>query len=218
MTEQSIRTLKGIGPSRAKLFANLGIETLGDLLSYIPRDYEDRSRMRTISELEPGVPTCFSAMVMEEPRCSRYGYGSELVRFWIADSTGKIRVTYFNQVYRARQMHYGETYIFYGSLDENGLQMVNPVVESPTGPAKMTRRILPVYGLTAGLSNATVVSAVEQAMELCPEPEESLPDWILQKYDLMPISASGYDDTGKAAAEVIAHGSPDNRDSTENRW
>ena len=62
-----ITILKGIGPSKAKLFANLNIFTLGDLICHFPRGYEDRSKQVTISQLEPDAPACFKAMVMNTP-------------------------------------------------------------------------------------------------------------------------------------------------------
>ena len=69
-----ITILKGVGPAKAKLFAQLGIETLEDLICHFPRGYEDRTKLVTISELQPDVPACFKAMVMgtpELPMCAR---------------------------------------------------------------------------------------------------------------------------------------------------
>ncbi|MEE1328237.1 MAG: hypothetical protein UHS47_06810, partial [Oscillospiraceae bacterium] len=59
-----ITILKGIGPAKAKQFANLNIFTLRDLICHFPRGYEDRTRLVPIEKLEPDVPACFKAMVM----------------------------------------------------------------------------------------------------------------------------------------------------------
>ena len=62
-----ITILKGVGPTMAKRFAALNIFTLGDLICHFPRGYEDRTKLVTIDKLEPDVPACFKAMVMNTP-------------------------------------------------------------------------------------------------------------------------------------------------------
>jgi RecG-like helicase len=64
-----VTILKGVGPAKAKLFANLNIFTLRDLICHFPRGYEDRTELRPIEKLEPDVPACFRAMV--QPWCRR---------------------------------------------------------------------------------------------------------------------------------------------------
>ena len=71
----SVRFIRGIGEQRAKSLEKLGIFTLYDLVSYFPRAYEDRTRLVTIDKLEPDVPACFKAMVMNTPRTSRLQAG-----------------------------------------------------------------------------------------------------------------------------------------------
>ena len=67
----SIRTLPRIGPKRAELFARLGIETLGDLLHFYPRAYEDRTQLLPIASLEVDQPACFIASVVTTPQTHR---------------------------------------------------------------------------------------------------------------------------------------------------
>ena len=63
-----VTALAGIGPSRAKQLAGLGIHTVYDLIAYFPRAYEDRTRLITIDRLEPDIPACFEALVVRGPR------------------------------------------------------------------------------------------------------------------------------------------------------
>ena len=65
-----VTILKGVGPTKAKQLAQLNIFTLRDLICHFPRGYEDRTRLVTISQLEPDKPACFKAMVMSTPRTS----------------------------------------------------------------------------------------------------------------------------------------------------
>ena len=49
-----VQYLKGIGPKRAALLAKVGVETIGQLLFFVPRRYLDRSQMMAIRDLRPG--------------------------------------------------------------------------------------------------------------------------------------------------------------------
>ena len=183
-----ITILKGIGPTKAKQFANLNIFTLEDLICHFPRGYEDRTKLVTIEKLEPDVPACFKAMVMNSPRTAHIRKGLDLTKVTVADHTGRLTLTFFNQKFTAEQLQYGKEYVFYGAVsgDFIGYNMTSPVFESLDSPPVTTRRILPVYPLTAGLSNASVLKAVRQALQLCDPPKEIIPESIRREYGILP--------------------------------
>ena len=183
-----ITVLKGIGPAKAKCFAALNIITLEDLICHFPRGYDDRTQMVRIEKLQPDVPACFRAMVMNTPRTSHIRKGLDLTKVQVADTTGRLNLTFFNAKYAAEQLHYGEEYLFYGAVSGYfiGYSMTNPVFEPVDSAPGVTRRILPVYPLTAGLTNAAVGRAVAQAMEICPAPEEIIPQQIRREFDILP--------------------------------
>ena len=187
-----ITILKGIGPAKARLFAQLGIETLGDLICHFPRGYEDRTRLVPISQLQPDVPACFRAMVMNTPRTNHIRKGLDITRVQVADHSARLNITFFNNKYAAESLRYGQEYIFYGAVsgDFIGYNMTSPVFETLDSPPVTTRRILPVYPLTAGLNNASVLRAVKQAMALCPMPEEIIPYEIREKYGILPAETA----------------------------
>lgn len=182
-----ISILKGIGPAKVKLFANLNIFTLQDLICHFPRGYEDRTQLLTIDKLQVDVPTCFRAVVMNQPRTSHIRKGLDLTKVQVADHTARLNITFFNNKFAVEQLRYGEEYIFYGAVsgDFIGYNMTNPVFESVTAPAVATRCILPVYPLTAGLSNAIVLKAVRQALAICDTPVEIIPEEIRTHYDIL---------------------------------
>lgn len=183
-----ITMLKGIGPTKAAQFAELNIRTLGDLICHFPRDYEDRTRLVTIAQLEADKPACFRAMVMNTPRTAHVRKGLDITKVQVADHTARLNLTFFNQKFTTGQLQYGKEYIFYGSLsgDFGGYGMTSPAFEALDAPPVTTRRVLPIYPLTAGLSNASVVKAVAQALALCPMPEEIIPEEICREYDILP--------------------------------
>ena len=183
-----VTILKGVGPTKAKQFAQLNIFTLGDLICHFPRGYEDRTRLVTIDKLEVDKPACFRAMVMGTPRTSHIRKGLDITKVQVADHTARLNLTFFNQKFTTDQLQYGREYIFYGAVsgDFIGYNMTSPVFEALDAQPVVTRRVLPVYPLTAGLSNAAMVKAVRQAMSICDPPEEILPEQLRQQYGILP--------------------------------
>lgn len=183
-----VTILKGVGEVRAKQLAQLNIFTLRDLICHFPRGYEDRTKLVPIEKLEPDVPACFRAMVMNTPRTSHIRKGLDLTKVQVADTTGRLNVTFFNSRFAAQQLEYGREYIFYGAVsgDFIGYSMTNPVFEAPESQPVTTRRILPIYPLTAGLTNAALLRLVQQALAVCAPPEEILPAEVREKYGILP--------------------------------
>ena len=185
----SIRTIAGIGPKKAALFAKLGIETLGDLLHFYPRDYEDRTRITPIASLEVDQPACFIASVVTTPQTHRIPKPGqktlEVTKFAVADHTGRLNLTFFNAAYSAGKLERGETYCFYGALtgDYLGYAMTNPLFEPLDAAGTITRRIMPIYPLTAGLNNKAIMQAVAAALARC-TPTETLPEALRENYGL----------------------------------
>ena len=182
-----ITILKGIGPAKAKQFAQLNILTLEDLICHFPRGYEDRTRFVTIAELEIDKPACFRATVMNTPRTAHIRKGLDLTRLQVADYTARLTLTFFNQRFTTDQLQYGKEYIFYGTLsgDYGGYGMTSPAFEAIDSAPLVTRRVLPIYPLTAGLSNAAVLKAVRQALAICDPPEEILPEQVRREYGIL---------------------------------
>ena len=195
MHQDSIRTLPGIGPKKAELFARLGIQTLGDLLRFYPRDYEDRTRILPISSLEADQPACFIASVITNPQTHRIPKPGrkqlEYTKVTVADHTGRLNLTFFNASYTAEKLIRGETYCFYGTLtgDYLGYAMTNPLFEPLDAAGSVTRCIMPIYPLTAGLTNKQVFTAVQAALARCAV-TETLPEEVLRSYDLCDAAAA----------------------------
>ena len=183
-----VTILKGVGPAKAKQFANLNIFTLRDLICHFPRGYEDRTQLVPIEKLQPDVPACFRAMVMNTPRTSHIRKGLDITRVQLADHSGRLNVTFFNNKYVSDNLLYGHEYIFYGAVsgDFVGYSMTNPVFEALDSTPVTTRRILPIYPLTAGLTNAAMLKAVRQALAVCDPPAEILPAAVREKYGILP--------------------------------
>ena len=183
-----VTDLRGVGPARAAALQRLGIFTLYDLLAYFPRDYEDRTNPVEIAQLQPGVPACFEALVVSQPVLRRIGKGRDVTNLTVADETGKLTLHYFNQPYIKTQLHYGQSYYFYGTLLEHGMQMANPAFEEVGRPGTVTNRLLPVYPLTAGLSNRTLCACIRQAFSAAGALPELLPETVREQYGLCGVT------------------------------
>lgn len=159
--------LAGVGAVRARQLEALDIRTLYDLIAYFPRDYEDRTAYLPIDRIEPGQTACFRALVISQPRTAHIRRGMDLTKLSVSDNTGRLNLTFFNQSYVADQLRYGEEYCFCGKLDEDGLQMANPAFEPAEAAGRVTGRILPIYPLTAGISNKQLGKLIGQALDAC---------------------------------------------------
>ncbi len=184
-----VRYVKGIGEQRARSLEKLGVRTLGDLIAYFPRAYDDRRSYKKIRDLEEGECACVEAMAAASPTLSRIRQGLELVKLRAVDETGALDVTFFNQAYMKDNLRAGESYTFFGKAEVTGRRraMANPIVERE-GARLMTGRIMPIYALTAGISQTTLVKSMEQGLAACgkllPDP---LPDAVRQAHQLCRI-------------------------------
>ena len=158
----------GVGEARAKKLEKLGLTRCAQLLTYFPRDYEDRREIYSIRSAPLGRKVCVRAMAAEHPRLARIRRGLELVQLRVVDQAGALHLTFFNQSYVERALRAGEEYIFFGMVEEQGSRraMVNPIFE-PADRRNTTGRIIPVYPLTAGISNHLMLSLTQRAVEAC---------------------------------------------------
>ncbi len=183
--QQSLESFPGIGPARMTALQRLGLQTVEQLLQYYPRDYEDRTEVPSIQAAPLEEPVCFRAVVAEPFQTSYVRRGMEVTKGVVADHTGKVYVTFFNQTYVRRALQPGEEYLFYGKLTGFGArrQVSNPQFER-AGEGNYTGGILPVYPLTSGISNHLLVGLARQAMACAGDLAECLQPDILRQYQL----------------------------------
>lgn len=181
-----LESLPGIGAARGKKLAKLGLETAGDLAAYFPRSYEDRTESYTIREAPVDVPACIAAMVAETPRLSHIRKGLDVVKVKVVDETAAMTVTFFNQSYVKDALRVGESYVFYGKTEGSlrARQMTNPAFEK-IGKQRFTGRIMPVYPLTAGISNNLLAGLAERCVGECAgQMAEVLPERVRLEHAL----------------------------------
>lgn len=181
-----IRFVKGIGEARAKSLKKLGVTDLRSLISYFPRAYEDRRTYKKIADLIPGEFACVRAMVAVEPKTSHIRKGLDLVKLRVVDESAALELTYFNQSYLKNTFHTGDSFVFYGKAEGTLLrkQMTNPLFERE-GVHQVTGRIMPVYPLTAGVSQSLLSKSVRQGLDACAdELSDFLPEEVRLAHQL----------------------------------
>ena len=186
--ETSILDFPGIGEARAKKLAKLGLTRAADLLTCYPRDYEDRRKVYTIRNAPLEGRVCVCAMVADRPRLARIRRGLDLVQLKVVDQSGTLHLTFFNQSYVEKALHPGEEYIFYGTVEEQGRRrsMTNPIYEK-ADRQNVTGRIMPVYRLTAGISNHLLASLTQRALACAGDLPETLPPQIRREHQLSEL-------------------------------
>lgn len=109
-----VTNLNGIGEKRAALFARLGIKSVGDLINFYPRTYEDWSNIKHIDELEYGETVCIKAVVATSVNDTRISGGRIISKTAVYDETGSIQLVFFNNKYISSMLRQGGEYFFYG--------------------------------------------------------------------------------------------------------
>ncbi len=175
---QSVTTIKGVGQGTAKLLERLGIVTLGQLLDYHPRRYDDYTRMRTIAQLtpDPDVDVTVIGTVMHAE--IRIGRGNRKDFFIIIDDgTARMGVTFFGRHFMIRQVRKGQQLVLSGpvTMFRDQAQMIGPEWEPLEVDHLNTVGIVPVYSLTEGLSQRTLRKLMKNAIEYW---SERLPDYV----------------------------------------
>lgn len=188
--EKPIQYLKGVGEKRAALFNKKGIETVEDLLCFFPRTYEDRSVIKPISECCEGETVCISVSAYQDPQ-DRYVRRNMLITSLVVfDDSGMMNIVWYNNKYIKNNIKAGEKYIFFGTVTRNKqgrIQMTAPVFEK-AGNERFTGKIIPVYPLTANLSQKVVQTTMETAFIEAGQLTEYLPLKLREKYMLAELN------------------------------
>lgn len=187
MTEYTpIHELKGIGEKTEKLFWKLGIRTVGDLIRYYPRAYDIYEEAVPISEAEEGRVQTVTGAIYGKAQVSG-NRAMQVTSLYVKDLTGTLKVIWFRMPFLCTTLSRGGVITLRGMIvrRRDVLVMEHPEIFYPSGKYEEKRGTMqPVYPLTSGLSNNTVMKAVKQALESLPLEREPLPEQIRLKYHL----------------------------------
>ncbi|MCQ2546527.1 MAG: ATP-dependent DNA helicase RecG [Clostridia bacterium] len=184
--QDSITTLKGIGPKKAEAFARLGIETLEDLVYTFPRLYEDRRNVVPIAELREGENAVFTGTVDVIKPGGYSRRGGRVLKMLISDDTGSVEVVFFNAYYLSKTIHMGDRLTFFGKPQDNRgrLQVAHPEFSRESD---VQTGILSIYPLTKGISQREMRKLQQTIRPLYAEAESILSSETEKRNNLCDI-------------------------------
>ncbi len=181
-----IRTLKGIGDKTAILFNKLDIYTVRDLINYYPRAYESYEAPMLIADCNEEKIITVKGRVFGKPRLAVVGR-YKILSVTVQDSEGEcIRLTWFNMPFLMSKLQEGSVFYFRGKMSYKGKDKVieQPEIFTESQYKEKINQLQPVYGLTKGLSNKTLVKAVKGALKEIVPTYDYLPEGVRKKYNL----------------------------------
>ena len=185
-----VKYIKGVGPNRVVLLNKLGIYTLKDLITYYPRDYEDRSKPKLINEVLDGEEVLIKGFVISKMLELKIRKNLTIYKLIIRDETGPCTITWYNQPYLKKVFIVGNEYSFYGKISKksNRVEMNSPVFDN-IETQKNTGKIVPIYPLTYNLSQNTIRQIIENGLnEVEDELQETIPEYLRKEYNLININ------------------------------
>ena len=179
-----IQYIKGVGEKRAAAFARLGVFTLGDLIHFYPRTYENWGNIKKIDETEVGEVACVKATCISGvDKFTSKKSGITVYSAKVSDGEGVMDITIFNNRFAAAKLEYGADYLFFGKVEGNltKRKMVNPNIEAVLG----TDKIRPIYPQTHSLNSNAISKAIKNALNIEAEFDEPFPKGLIEAYSLI---------------------------------
>jgi len=186
--DQEINELKGVGKVVAQKLNVLGIKKVEDLIFNFPRRYDDYSTITLISMLRPGQVTVKAKLISANGRYVRRGL--HITEAIVKDSSGSLRLVWFNQPYRASSLKKNAVYFVSGKFEMNGRKfgITNPSIELESNLPINTARIIPVYRETKGLKSFTVRKIMAQLLNEIEGYPDPMPAEIIDQNNLLNLS------------------------------
>ena len=188
----SVDRLQGVGEERRTSLGEVEIESVFDLLTHYPRRYVDRSREAKLGEVIPGQEVMVVADV-ESVKSRRTRNRRSIVEVSLSDDTGSLKLVFFNQAWRSKQLKQGLTVALFGKVDlyRGQLQMTNPLVDLV---GDRTGRIIAIYPQSekAGLTTWDIGRWSTEALRRCERRGivEPLPAQVLHDLQLLGRTAA----------------------------
>ena len=179
---KDVKFIKNVGPNRVKSLNKLNIITLQDLITYFPRNHEDRSIPKKLSDCIDGEEVLIRAKTITKVTETR-SRKVTIYKLIVSDGENACTITWFNQKYLKEIFKLGHIYSFYGTISTKlgRYEMKSPVFDEE-GSSKNTGKIIPIYPLTYNLSQNTIRKIMENGIqEVYGNLEETLPDYILNR-------------------------------------
>jgi len=188
--------LKGLalpgGSSLLRGLAKLGVTTVADLLTYLPRRYEDRREITPIAELAGGTSATISARVTDLRVEKTWRRGVQRTIATLVDDSGAVDAVWYGRRFIERRLAVGTTIVATGRVKAMGWTRQLEAPEfSPVGGGDQVSagRIVPIYRLTRGVTALSLRRAVRALLDqFGAELVDPMPQSVQARNDLMPLA------------------------------
>jgi ATP-dependent DNA helicase RecG len=190
--DSPVTVLPGISEGYTKRLNRLGVTTIRDLLYLFPRRYDDYRSLKTINQLHYGEEVTIIGAIWDTKARQTRGGGS-LVTSIIADGTGTIQATWFNQPYLEKQMRPKRQIVLSGKVDEylGRLTFQSPEWEPLDKELIHTGRLVPVYPLTKGVTSRWLRRLTKRTVDYWTKRlPDHLPASLRQRANLMDLETA----------------------------
>lgn len=184
MEKRKISSLKGIGEKTEKLFQKIGVDTVEDLIRYYPKGFEIFEDPISVGEVEEGKVCTVAGMVFGRIQVSTNSK-MQITTLHLKDVTGTLKVIWYRMPFLRNTLAKGGTLVLRGRIvrKKNEIVMEHPEIFYPSSKYEEKRDTMqPVYCLTAGLTNNSVIKAVKQALSFLDDEQDILPEELRLKY------------------------------------
>ncbi len=179
----SIQALAGVGPKTAEAAAGAGVRTIGDLLQRFPRRHRDRTVV-PVAGLEPGQKATVAVEVAGDPSRPFRRRGLTILSVKVADESGSIRATWFNQPWVAKRLTPGTSLLLTGSADKRGFR----VSEYELAEAPSEAGLVSVHPATENVKAQRLREWIEGAIVTAPNLIEPLPARLRVRHRLASVA------------------------------
>ncbi|MGZ9164851.1 MAG: ATP-dependent DNA helicase RecG, partial [Anaerolineales bacterium] len=189
--DAKLTVLQGVGPRHAETLGKLGLHTLGDMLYYYPRRYDDYSQLKPIKDLFYGEQITVIGTIQSVTTRPIRGGKASIIEVIISDGTGGLRLSFFNQPWLANRFKSGDAISVSGKIDQylGRLVMNGPDWESVEVENLHTNRIVPIYPLTERVAQKWLRGLMKQVVEYwAPVVADALPQSVRSSARLMPLA------------------------------
>lgn len=189
-----VKEVLGVGESHGKVLESLGINTIEDLLWYLPRKWDDYSKIVKIREVRPGEPVSIRGQVKQISN-RRVRNGINLTEAIIADETGLVKAVWFNQPFLTKNIHLDDEIYLAGQLEFSygSIQISNPsyeLVRDDEDDPIHVGRIVPIYPETTGITSKWLRAKIKPLMKYIYSIKDYLPEVIKREEGLIDLPAA----------------------------
>ncbi len=184
-----ISNISGVSDARLVYFQKLGIFSVADMLYYFPKNYENRTNVKTVRELKEDELATVTVRILDVSS-RRIRQNLTLISLLCEDNTGELKVTFFNQKYLVNKLTIGKTVTLSGKVSRRigYVEMTNPAVQKDAPSGNFSENYIPRYALTKGLTQGLVQKVAYECLKLAKAHlTETLPMEIRKEYHLCEL-------------------------------